>query len=162
MHCRNVHDDNSLLIALRDLNLAVHSQLHVGCVDRIFLRARANGAPERDVGLFLFALRPERTMHALGDQPMALVLFHARRARMQLDPFVVAACYDLTPAEAKVAVAVAQGQSAAHIAERHRVSIHTVRTQLKSAMGKTGTSRQTELVSLLASMPMAALDLRSN
>ena len=79
--------------------------------------------------------------------------------QLELDPFVVAAAFDLTPAEARVAVAAAQGVGADDIARRHGVSTHTVRSQLKTIFQKTGTERHAELVSLLAGLPMAALGL---
>jgi len=80
-------------------------------------------------------------------------IIHDPTARPELDPFVVAASFDLTPAEARVAVALARGASVADIAARHAVSTHTVRSQVKSVLFKTGTGRQAELVSLLAALP---------
>ena len=52
-------------------------------------------------------------------------------------------------AEAKLAEAIASGDSLAQYAERHNVSIHTARNQLQAVFHKTGTSRQGELVALL-------------
>lgn len=58
--------------------------------------------------------------------------------------------FDLTPAEDRVARAIAEGHSVESGAAALSVSPETIRTQLKSVMAKTGTSRQTELVGLLA------------
>jgi len=58
--------------------------------------------------------------------------------------------FDLTPAEARVARALAAGQSIEEISRRSATSRETVRTQLKGVMAKTATSRQAELVRLLA------------
>lgn len=58
--------------------------------------------------------------------------------------------FDLTPAEARVARALASGLSVEEIALRHTISRETVRTQLKGVMAKTATTRQSELVRLLA------------
>lgn len=58
--------------------------------------------------------------------------------------------FDLTPAEAKVAAAVASGVTLEGMAAVTAVSVETIRTQLKSVMAKTGTNRQTELALLLA------------
>jgi DNA-binding CsgD family transcriptional regulator len=90
-----------------------------------------------------------------------MLMFHEPDGQLKLDPYVVATAFDLTPGEARVAVAAADGLSPESIASRHAVSIHTVRTQLRAVFAKTGTSRQAELVSLLASLPMAALGLGS-
>ena len=111
------------------------------------------------LGLYLYGLRPEKTLHAFGDQPLAMLLMHEPGRAIELDPFVVAAAFDLTPGEARVAVAAARGMSLQKVARQHAVSTNTVRTQLRSVFGKTGTTRQAELVSLLAGLPMAALGL---
>ena len=58
--------------------------------------------------------------------------------------------FDLTPAEARVARALAGGMSIEEISVRSATSRETVRTQLKGVMAKTATTRQAELVRLLA------------
>jgi len=58
--------------------------------------------------------------------------------------------FDLTPAEAKVARALAAGLSIDEISLKSAVSRETVRTQLKGVMAKTATTRQADLVRLLA------------
>jgi DNA-binding CsgD family transcriptional regulator len=72
----------------------------------------------------------------------------ARPARM--DPLALLAWYGLTPAEARVASMLVDGMTPADIAQTLEVSMPTVRTQLASAFAKTGTTRQTELLELLA------------
>lgn len=61
--------------------------------------------------------------------------------------------YDLTPAEARVCLALLEDLSPAEIAERFNVSRTTVVSQLRSIFGKTETSRQSQLVRLLQSIP---------
>ncbi len=63
---------------------------------------------------------------------------------------VLQGLFDLTPAEARVARSVAQGNTIEAIAFTNGVSRETVRTQLASVLAKTGMSRQAELVALLA------------
>jgi DNA-binding CsgD family transcriptional regulator len=59
--------------------------------------------------------------------------------------------FDLTPAEARVARAIGEGdKTPERIADLFGVSRETVRSQLRSVMAKTGTGRQAELVGLLA------------
>ncbi|MGF9763817.1 helix-turn-helix transcriptional regulator [Microvirga sp. 0TCS3.31] len=58
--------------------------------------------------------------------------------------------FGLTPAEAKLAIEIAAGQSLDDIAEAHHVSVATARKQLASVFAKTYTHRQAELVALLA------------
>ena len=61
--------------------------------------------------------------------------------------------FGLTPAEARLAVVLAQGHSLAEALERLGVGVNTARSQLKTIFGKTGTNRQAELVRLLLSAP---------
>ena len=63
-------------------------------------------------------------------------------------------CFRLTPCEARLASALATGLRLTDIAERYRVEVGTLRAQLKSVFVKTGTQRQSELVSLLARLPL--------
>ena len=57
--------------------------------------------------------------------------------------------FDLTPAESNVAILLARGLSLAEVAETQNISPHTARAQLKSIFGKTGASRQAELVRMV-------------
>jgi pimeloyl-ACP methyl ester carboxylesterase/DNA-binding CsgD family transcriptional regulator len=59
--------------------------------------------------------------------------------------------FDLTPAEAEVMQALAEGQSLSDIAAVRARSIETVRAQLKAIMAKTETRSQSELVRLTLS-----------
>jgi DNA-binding CsgD family transcriptional regulator len=61
--------------------------------------------------------------------------------------------YDLTPAEARVAVLLASGFSLDEIVERLGIGANTARTHLKNIFGKTDTRRQGELIRLLLSNP---------
>ena len=58
--------------------------------------------------------------------------------------------FGLTAAEARLAVQITRGDTPADIALESGVSIATVRSQLASVFAKTQTSRQAELVALLA------------
>ena len=60
--------------------------------------------------------------------------------------------FGLSPAEARVALAVAAGKTLKTIASDFEVSRETVRSQLKMALAKTGVKRQLDLAVLLASV----------
>jgi DNA-binding CsgD family transcriptional regulator len=64
-------------------------------------------------------------------------------------PELLQALFDLTPAEARLASQLTTGKSVEQIALSSRLSLNTIRTQLKSVFSKTGVQRQAELVSLL-------------
>ncbi|QGM96140.1 helix-turn-helix transcriptional regulator [Methylocystis parvus] len=69
------------------------------------------------------------------------------------DNAVVQSLFDLTAAEARVAGGLVEGLTLDQIAERHKVGINTIRTQMKSVFAKTGASRQSQLSALLAAQP---------
>lgn len=60
--------------------------------------------------------------------------------------------FNLTPAEAALAQRIGMGQSVEEIAQSHGRSVHTLRSQLKSVLAKTGCSRQAELAYILTSL----------
>lgn len=64
-------------------------------------------------------------------------------------PRRLGALFGLTPAECRVASALLAGLSLGDIAEAHRVSVTTVRTQVQAVFARLGVRRQAELASLL-------------
>ena len=158
LYCRRSLEDSALLVGLRQLLWQDRASAYGVVTDKLFLRATSPSG-DKVLGLYLYALHPQSTLHAFGEQPLVMMLFHEPGGHLELDPFVVAAAFDLTPGEARVAVTAASGASPDQIASKFGVSTHTVRSQLRAIFGKTGTSRQSELVSLLAVLPMAALGL---
>jgi DNA-binding CsgD family transcriptional regulator len=62
----------------------------------------------------------------------------------------VASLYSLSKAEAEIATLLAEGLSPTEVAERRRVSLETVRTQLKHILDKTEAPRLGSLLALLA------------
>ena len=60
----------------------------------------------------------------------------------------------LTPAEARLAVAVGQGQSAREAAQQLGISEHTVRSTLKQVYGKLGIRKRAELGHLIARLQL--------
>jgi DNA-binding CsgD family transcriptional regulator len=61
--------------------------------------------------------------------------------------------FGLTPAEARLAVLIADGRSLDEAAGRIGIKSQTGRNQLKAIFAKTGTHRQAELVALLSRLP---------
>jgi len=64
---------------------------------------------------------------------------------------VIAGLFDLTPAEARLAAAIAGGHTPREAAQRLGVTEATARTTLKRILAKTGSRRQADLVGLLRS-----------
>jgi DNA-binding CsgD family transcriptional regulator len=72
------------------------------------------------------------------------------------DPRLLAELFGLTPAEARLAVAVAAGEDLTAIRVRLGVSANTIKTQLRHVFEKTGTGRQAELVALVLATSLPA------
>jgi DNA-binding CsgD family transcriptional regulator len=101
------------------------------------------------VAATLLPLWPQRVLGAFGDTTMVLLAVYEPGASTGLDPFLLQATFDLTPAEARVASLLVAGKSVKQVATDLAVSSSTVRTQLKNVFAKTGTHRQADLVRVL-------------
>lgn len=76
----------------------------------------------------------------------ALVVHGVASRIPSIGPQLLRHVYGLTPAEVRVAVAMAEGETLKGYAERRRISRNTAASQLKRAFEKTGLRRQSELV----------------
>ncbi|MBB2961075.1 helix-turn-helix transcriptional regulator [Methylobacterium sp. R2-1] len=86
---------------------------------------------------------------AMGEAHRLLILIDLA-VRTQVCAPALEKIFGLTAAEGRLAAELSRGIPLATIAQSRNVSIATLRTQLASIFGKTGTSRQPELVALLA------------
>ena len=112
----------------------------------------AHRSADMPMTVCLQAVHPAQTLGGFGASARVLTLLHDSRARLELDPFTVEFAFDLTPAEAGVAVAIAAGRSVEKIAAERSCAVATVRSQLRSLFAKTGTRSQADLVSALATL----------
>lgn len=155
--CESVNIDGELTLALRALKLSGDGGLqHGGAVDRVIVRVPWPGKPRPALACFL-ALRPGATMGAFGAQALAMLVVHDANATANIDPFGLSVAFELSPAEARVAVALANGASPKDIARRHGVSYNTVRSQVASVHAKFGVSRTADLVATIHTMSFGAL-----
>ncbi|BCW89085.1 hypothetical protein sos41_22400 [Alphaproteobacteria bacterium SO-S41] len=79
-----------------------------------------------------------------------LLAGHYLRVRDRAE--LIQEAFSLSAAEARVAEAVAHGLTVREIADRRRVSAHTVRTQLNAALLKTGIARASDLARILVNL----------
>jgi DNA-binding CsgD family transcriptional regulator len=79
-------------------------------------------------------------------RPAALLLVHDPDRTVPLPAERLCRVFGLTPAEAKLAAALAGGSSLGQYADRARIKIGTARWYLKQVLAKTGVHRQSELV----------------
>lgn len=81
-----------------------------------------------------------------GEDPVALVFVTDQEDGSVIAPSILAKFYGLTPAEARLMAALLGGEHLDGYAARKGVSRETVRTLLKRIFGKTGHSRQADLI----------------
>jgi DNA-binding CsgD family transcriptional regulator len=146
--CRRQEDN----IALDTL---LHEVLTVNYRGQSFLNARGTDC-QTSCGLYLHALRRSREPDRPEAEALVMVLLHETATRIDVDPHLLAARYELTQAEARVGAALAGGLTPEAIAETHGVAITTVRSQLRGLLKKTGVTRQTELMGVLAGLSQSS------
>lgn len=159
------------LFACGDSPLGLHGRALVGSTDIVHREVQrvlwlAYGAEERVHGalkldapsgkrLSLVTAPLSCSEHSIASShpgAVAAVFLDYGRERKPSDLKLLSAIYGLTAAESKVALDLTHGMSVTDISERHGTTENTVRSQLKSAMHKTGTKRQAELVRLLSGL----------
>lgn len=96
----------------------------------------------------VFVLPLQQRVAPFGGRSCAVVIVDPEEA-VEISTDTIQRDCGLTPSESGVVALLVSGKSLAEIARARRCKLETVRSQLKSAMRKTGTSRQVELVSLI-------------
>lgn len=118
--------------------------------DYIDFLALVGPAGQRDVVLTICALDATAQHSA---EP-AVALFFSHRGQNELVPFkALAALFQLTPMESRVAWAFAQGMRSEEVGQTFNISITTVAFHKRNIFQKTQTNRQADLVALLLTLP---------
>ncbi|WP_157977791.1 helix-turn-helix transcriptional regulator [Paraburkholderia kururiensis] len=112
------------------------------------------GAGSTDM-LYVFynLIVPGEVSATFGLRTIAMLIFYHPRSAPPVDEDLLAAAFDLTPAESRIAHLLADGLTPKDIAARVGVQPDTVRKQMQSIYQKTGTNRQPDLVRLLLHLP---------
>ena len=113
------------------------------------------GRPERPHSLHVLGLPASRAAgDALGkaDSTVA-ILVGDPDTEFSVSEGVIGALYGLTNAESRLVGALVSGSRVRDLAESFGISEHTIRTQLKRVLQKTGAGRQSELVRFLLTGP---------
>lgn len=150
---------NALLGRTRHLSLAGR-QLRCATADdaRVLAEVIASGHPVRSSEGHVVG-----TLGNSWEQPVQVLALPVQGPRLQcvalylcehgmqveLSAEDVVRLYGLTPAEARLAIALCEGMTLNEYAEAHGKSVGTVRIQLKSIFSKLGISRQPELVRII-------------
>jgi DNA-binding CsgD family transcriptional regulator len=133
------------------LQVAISAALAAGPVpfmQRLWLRRRAE--PQSGIVAELYSL-PKREW-GFGFEPRAIVVLRPRGGIDQSTALLLRQSFDLSPAEADVAIAIAQGLSRSDIARARAVSVETVNAQLKTIYRKIDINREAELVALVVQL----------
>lgn len=127
------------------------------------LARHATGAPlpmetlllpgtDRDEAVLIDLVRAARATGSFGFRPHVLVILRGGGRWHSSAAAVLSALYHLSPAEADVALRLAEGATRAAIAEARGSSLATVRAQLKSIFHKMKVEREAELIVRLRAM----------
>lgn len=100
-------------------------------------------------GIMVMPLNRRSTILGKLDRSLALVSMSSLDQHTDPDRHLID-MFGLTAAEARLAAEVAAGRRLDVLAEEHKVRMTTLRTQMRAIYGKTGTSRQAELVHLVS------------
>jgi DNA-binding CsgD family transcriptional regulator len=95
------------------------------------------------------AVRTIRLENSVPPDPEAVVILVDLDGVPQINPKTLEEIFDMTAAEARVAVQLAASQTVAGIATAENISIAATRSLLAAVFTKTNTRRQRDLVSLL-------------
>jgi DNA-binding CsgD family transcriptional regulator/PAS domain-containing protein len=90
-----------------------------------------------------------RAVLMAGLGPVAILVIHDPDQRTHVSQETIAAMFRLTPSEARLLLALSEGQTLSQYADASHVTQNTARTHLKSVFAKTNTSRQSDLVRLM-------------
>lgn len=127
------------------LSLAITSAATGGSGGAVAIRGR-----EGQQLHVLVAPLPQR----LGDQRgLALVAFRLSESQSSLTEAAAIRLFNLTPAEARLAIGLMRGATLAELADQFRVSLNTLKTQLAQVTYKTGADSQRDLVRRLSLIP---------
>jgi DNA-binding CsgD family transcriptional regulator len=147
LRCRNTEDTGTLHRLIGEVDRG-DASCHAATGRGLRIRRPVGRRP---LTALIAALRGKNTLRDGG--AVVAVLVNDPEETPALDAEMLRAWYDLTPAEARLAVLLASGLSLERIVDRLGIGANTARTHLKSIFGKTDTRRQGELIRLLLSNP---------
>lgn len=99
--------------------------------------------------LHLVKIEPIQALGAFGDRPLVMATLYASDRLTKLDQFALAEVFSLTPAQARVAVLLADGITADDIAAQLGCGVPTVRTHIANVTAKIGAKRLSDAIRLL-------------
>lgn len=120
------------------LHSSVRMALSNGRIDVFAIPRRSGRLP--------FVLRVTRVVTS---EPYCLATLVDPETSITPDPATLVELFNLTFAEARLAVALGKGETVTDVAAQFKIKVSTVRSHLRTVFAKTGTSRQSDLVRLV-------------
>ncbi|WP_150809083.1 helix-turn-helix transcriptional regulator [Pandoraea sputorum] len=114
---------------------------------------RLQGDNQQHWVVTVLPLRESHACAAPWEKPMAMLTIGELDRRVTLGPYTLKVLFGLSPMEARLAQALAEGRELTQYAQDANVAINTARTQLRHIFDKTGCRRQTDLLRLLHAIP---------
>ncbi len=136
------NDDDRMLASLVLRAVGGRPAIHYASGGTALIRRPSGRAPWQVAALPVAA----RQSSLFGTEIAALLVITESATAGAVDSSLIATMLQLTVREAEVALFIYQGLPPSAIAQRHEVSVHTVRSQLKSIFAKVGVRRQADLV----------------
>lgn len=135
---------------LRDAAMQISPGLRAEAAHAMALHRSGSHQP---LQLLASPLPPAHRIRSCAD---LVLLVNDPESTVNYPDHVLHALYGLTPAQTEVANGLLTGYTLEEIATLRRVSVGTVRQQVKSILNKTGASRQGDLIRLLMTLQPAA------
>ncbi|VVD98495.1 helix-turn-helix transcriptional regulator [Pandoraea anhela] len=114
---------------------------------------RLHGDHQHHWVITVLPLRESHVCSAPWQRPMAMLTIGELDRRMTLGPYTLKVLFGLSPAQARLAQALAEGRELTQYAQDANIAINTARTQLRHVFDKTGCRRQADLLRLLHAIP---------
>lgn len=141
-------------VSERKLKALISSAVHITAIAGQMLIQRPSGKRP-----FWLLVAPSRDYPLADSGFVAGVVFLAdTELQAALSSKLLYTLYDLTPAEAHVAIGIAQGKRMGGLCTELQVSFSTIRTHLNSIYQKTNTNSQADLTRLLVTGPVGSLE----
>jgi DNA-binding CsgD family transcriptional regulator len=151
-------------LTIRNGQISTRRSFETAKLARLIVDAAAAGGSVPSAGCMLIARDDGRPPHVVrvapagggltgGDLPMAMLVISTPDER-RVSQAELAELYGLSPAEGRIALALARGKRLTELAGEFGVEITTLRSQLSSILTKCGVERQSDLVRLISTIPV--------
>lgn len=157
LDCMHLRGSRQMLAMIHSLGLG-GSLVDGSGADRTAIKlSGSTGGPA--LLIFAIAVRGNAALQAFGDQPCGILIVHPIETAaggglaISADPFIVSLAFGLTPAESRVAIALAGGAAPTEVAKQRGVGLPTIRAQVRVIFEKMGVRRQAEMASMILELP---------